>query len=135
MPPTRDQIENALRTHFEAWNAGDRPRWIANWNPAAVMMDPVGGPEKRGLAAVEKSWDQAFQEGHAWRLEPIFMSICEDQAAVHVRNHGEMDGRSVVLDSIEIYWIDDDGRVARVQTYFSPPDGEALDPFFMQREG
>jgi len=132
--PSHVQIENALRTHFEAWNAGDRSRWIANWNPDVVMQDPVGGPEKRGIASVEKSWDRAFQSGHSWRLEPLFMSICEDQAAVHVRNHGEIDGKPVVLDSIEIYWVDDDGRVGRVQTYFSTPEGQALDPFFMQQE-
>lgn len=132
--PTHAQIENALRTHFEAWNAGDRERWIDNWSPDPVMMDPVGGPEKRGRSAVEESWDRAFQAGHHWRLESIFMSICEDQAAVHVRNHGEMDGEAVVLDSIEIYWIDDDGKVFRVQTYFSPPEGQVLDPFFMKKE-
>jgi hypothetical protein len=132
--PTQAQIENALRTHFEAWNAGDRQRWIENWSADPVMMDPVGGPEKRGRSAVEESWDRAFQAGHHWRLESIFMSICEDQAAVHVRNHGEMDGEAVVLDSIEIYWIDDDGKVSRVQTYFSPPEGQALDPFFMKKE-
>ena len=133
--PTRDQIESALRTHFEAWNAGDRTRWIANWHPDVVMMDPVCGPEKHGVAAVEKSWDQSFQTGHRWRLEPIFMSICEDQAAVHVRNHGEINGEKVELDSIEIYWIDDDAKVTRVQTYFSPPEGQTLDPFFMQKDG
>ena len=132
--PTRAQIETTLRTHFEAWNAGDRERWIDNWHPDVVMLDPVGGLEKRGRKSVEESWDKSFQEGHSWRLESIFMSICEDQAAVHVRNHGVMDGESVVLDSIEIYWVDDDGKVVRVQTYFSPPDGQTLDPFFSKRE-
>ncbi len=132
--PTREQIEQALRTHFDAWNAGDRARWIANWDPDVVMMDPVGGPEKQGLGAVERSWDQSFQPGHHWRLEPLFMSICEDQAALHVRNHGSIDGETVELDSIEIYWIGDHGKVVRVQTYFTPPDGQALDPFFMKQD-
>jgi ketosteroid isomerase-like protein len=132
--PDTDQIQRALRTHFEAWNARERERWIANWHPDVVMEDPVGGPRKRGLAAVEASWDHSFQEGHTWRLEPIFMSICEDQAAVHVRNHGEIDGEPLVLDSIEIYTVGDDGRVVRVQTYFNPPEGRTLDPFFMKQE-
>ncbi len=132
--PTKEQIQSALRTHFDAWNEGDRERWVANWNPEVVMQDPVGGPEKIGLKAVEQSWDRSFQEGHSWRLEPIFMSICEDQAAVHVRNHGEMDGKPIVLDSIEIYWIGENGKVSKVQTYFSPPDGQTLDPFFMKQD-
>src|SRR5690606_5421404 len=67
--PTRAQVEKALQTHFDAWNAKDRARWIANWHPDVVMQDPVGGPEKQGLAAVEASWDRSFQPGHDWRLE------------------------------------------------------------------
>ena len=78
-------------------------------------------------------WDRSFQPGHDWRLEVIFLQICLDQAAVHVRNHGTIDGAKVALDSIELYWIGDDGRVKRVQTYFSPPDGQKLDPYFMQK--
>ena len=132
--PTQEQIEKTMRTHFEAWNAGDRDRWLDNWSPDVVMADPVGGPEKRGRKSVEESWDRSFQDGHSWHLEPIFLTICEDQAAVHVRNHGVIDGESVALDSIEIYWVGDDGRVARVQTYFRPPEGQALDPFFMPKE-
>ena len=46
--PTRDQVETAVRTHFEAWNAADRNRWTRIWHPEVIMFDPVGGPEKRG---------------------------------------------------------------------------------------
>lgn len=38
-----------------------------------------------------------------------------------------MNGEPVVLDSIEIYWVDDGGLVFRVQTYFSAPEGVTLD--------
>ena len=130
--PSKQQVELAIRTHFEAWNEQDRERWLRNWRDDAVMFDPVGGPVKRGRAAVETSWDRSFQPGHHWRLEPLFLQVCENQAAVHVRNHGEVDGKPIELDSIEIYWVDDDGLVYQVQTYFSPPEGRTLDPFFMQ---
>ncbi len=130
--PSRELIEKTMKTHFEAWNAGDRERWIANWREDVVLVDPVGGQPKSGRKSVELSWDQSFQPGHEWRLEPIFMQICEDQAAVHVRNHGVMNGEPVELDSIEIYWVDDDALVFRVQTYFSAPEGVTLDPFFSQ---
>lgn len=130
--PSVERIQQTLRTHFEAWNAADRERWIANWRKDVVMNDPVGGPVKRGRAALEKTWERSFQAGHRWRLEPLCLQIGENQAALHVRNHGVIDGKTVELDSIEIYWIDDDGLVYEVRTYFSPPEGVALDPFFMQ---
>ena len=44
--PSRELIEKTVRTHFEAWNAGDRERWIGNWHDSVVMVDPVGGPEQ-----------------------------------------------------------------------------------------
>jgi len=133
--PSRKQIEDTLRTHFEAWNAGDRERWLANWRDDAVMADPVGGPVKQGRAALEHTWERSFQPGHHWRIEPVFMQICEDQAALHVRNRGTIDGAPVELDSIEIYWVDDAGKIFRVQTYFAPPEGRTLDPFFMPVRG
>jgi ketosteroid isomerase-like protein len=129
--PSRERVEQTLRTHFEAWNAGDRERWLANWRDDVEMFDPVGGPVKRGRAAVETTWARSFQPGQRWRLEPLFLQVCENQAALHVRNHGVIDGRPLALDSIEIYWVDDDGKLFRVQTYFAPPEGRTLDPFFM----
>jgi ketosteroid isomerase-like protein len=132
--PSRELVEKTLRTHFEAWNAGDRQRWLDNWRDDAVLCDPVGGPEKRGRAALERTWERSFQPGHHWRIEPLFMQVCQDQAALHVRNRGTIDGEAIELDSIEIYWVDDAGKLARVQTYFSPPEGRTLDPFFMPAE-
>jgi len=97
-----------------------------------VMLDPVGGPVKQGRPALEHTWERSFQPGHHWRIEPVFMQICEDQAALHVRNRGTIDGAPIELDSIEIYWVDDAGKIFRVQTYFGPPEGRTLDPFFMR---
>jgi len=132
--PSRERIERTMHTHFEAWNARDRERWLDNWREDAVLLDPVGGPVKQGRAALEKSWQQSFQPGHQWRIEPLLLQICDDQAALHVRNHGVIDGEPIELDSIEIFWVDDAGKIYRAQTYFSPPAGRTLDPFFMRVE-
>ena len=131
---SRDRVETAVRTHFEAWNAADRSRWTSIWHPEVVMFDPVGGPEKRGSAAVEKMWDRAFQPGHSWQIEPVFMTVCDDQAAVYVRNRGNLEGQIVELESIEIYWVGSDGRIARVNSYFSVAEGQVLDPYWMNTD-
>jgi steroid delta-isomerase len=132
--PTRQQIEQAIHTHFDAWNKQDKARWMANFAADAVLEDPVGGPKKVGPAAVEKSWDHSFKEGHSWAIEPVLMQICTDQAALHVRSKGTVDGQEIVIDGIEIYTIDDAGKVAYIRTYFNPPEGQALDPYYMQVE-
>ena len=48
--PTRAQIEETLRTHFEAWNAGDRERWIGNWHPDVVMVGEIRDGETAEIA-------------------------------------------------------------------------------------
>ena len=129
--PTRDQVANVVRSHFDLWNAGDKETWRGIWHPELVMLDPVGEPEKHGVAAIENTWDRAFQPGHSWNLEPVFMSVCGDQAAVHVLNHANLDGRSFELETIEIYWVGEDGRIARCHTYFTVEEGMELDPYWM----
>ncbi len=130
--PSRAQIEHAIRTHFEAWNSKDRQRWFDNFADDIVLEDPVGGPTKIGREALLKSWENSFKDGHDWRLKPMVMQICADQAALCVRNYGKVDGVPVELDSIEIYTVNDAGKVSYIRTYFNPPEGQALDPYFVQ---
>lgn len=130
--PTKQQIEHALDEHFSAWNSKDRARWFANFSDNIVMEDPYGGPKKEGRSALEHSWENSFKDGHEWKIEPTLTQICKDQAAVVVRNHGKVDNNPVTLESIEIYTIDDQGKVCHIRTYFNPPEGAQLDPYFMQ---
>ncbi|TZG25729.1 nuclear transport factor 2 family protein [Sphingomonas montanisoli] len=130
--PTREQIAGAMQTHFDAWNAQDRSRWMANFSASVVFEDPIGGPKKVGTESVRLSWDNSFKNGRSWKLEPILMQICSDQAACHIRNTGDLNGETAVIDSIEVYTIGDDGKIAYVRTWFTPPPGVVLDPYFMQ---
>ena len=131
--PTRDQVESAVRTHIEAWNAADHSRWSAIWHPDLIMFDPVGTREERGSAGIENTWARCFQPGHSWRLEPVFMSVCGDQAAVHILNHGNLNGEIVELETIEIYWVGEDGRIVRLNTYFDLAEGQVLDSHWMDK--
>ena len=130
--PTREQIEQAMATHFDAWNAGDRERWSANFADDIVFEDPVGGPVKTGREAVALSWEHSFKDGQSWTIEPVLMQIVQDQAACHVKSHGIVGGAPIEVEGIEIYTIDDTGKVAYIRTYFTPPEGQVLDPYFMQ---
>ena len=130
--PTPAQIERAMATHFEAWNRKDREAWMRNFAPDAVFEDPVGGPEKRGHEAIAKSWDNSFTNGQDWTIEPLFQCICGSEAAHLVRSRGVVGGKTVELQGIEIYTIDDQGRIAKVRSFFRPPAGVDLDPYFQQ---
>lgn len=130
--PTRDQIEAAVQAHFDAWNAKDRQRWLANFADDIAMEDPYGGPRKEGRSALERSWEHSFKEGQEWKLERVLTQMCADQAAVVDRIQGTVEGSPVTLDSIEIYTVSEQGRICHIRTYFNPPDGQQLDPYFTQ---
>lgn len=133
--PTQEQIRRAMDVHFGAWNAKDRARWEANFAPTVVFEDPVGGPTKHGAEAVRLSWDNAFKDGQDWHIAPVLMQICADPAACHVRSTGLVAGQTVAVDGIEVYTIDDGGKVAYIRTWFTPPEGVELDPYFMEAHG
>ena len=128
--PTPEQVRAAVDTHFRSWNSGNRDAWIANFADDVVFHDPVGAAPKHGRPAAEKSWDNSFTNGQQWTLTPTLIVVCGDEAAVTLQNHGLVNGQSFTMDGIEIWKVNDDGRVCTVRAYFQPPAGVQLDEFF-----
>lgn len=121
-------VQEVINNHFHFWNTGDKASWMANWSDDLVMLDPVGVPEKQGRNALNQSWDYCFNGEDKWTLEPIFTQVCADQAAVHVKSHGLVKGHQICVESIEIYWVGEDGKINKVHSYFSAPD--VVDEYF-----
>jgi ketosteroid isomerase-like protein len=113
--PSKAQIEQAIRNHFEAWNSKDKARWLANFAEDVRLEDPVGGLPKIGRDGLEKSWLNSFKDGHDWKIEVVLMQVCADQAALHVKNHGKVDNNPVELDSNRDLY--DQRRRQRSRTY------------------
>jgi hypothetical protein len=128
--PGDDEIQQTLKRHFEAWNARDRDTWLSLWEADVRIEDPVGGPEKRGLAAVEETWNTAFQDGQVWTMNPVFVRICGAEAALLGRSVGHVNGQEVVIESIEFWAFGPTAKVSRLRTFFETPGGVELDPYF-----
>lgn len=128
--PTPEQVRTAVERHFECWNARRRDDWIANFAEDVTFHDPVGAPPKHGRAAAERSWDNSFTNDQEWTLELTRLVVCADEAAITLRNHGLVQGRRFTMEGIEIWRVDDDGRVREVRAYFEPPEGVVLDEYF-----
>jgi ketosteroid isomerase-like protein len=130
--PTRKEIEAVLANHFRTWNAQDKEGWMANFSEDFVAEDPVGGLLKKGREAQEKSWENSFKDGHCWKLEPILVAVCANQAGLHVKNTGMVNGKPVEFHTIEVWKFNDDCKVCDCRTYFNPADGDEVDPYFAQ---
>ena len=123
-------VENAVRSHVALWNAMDRESWIQLFSPHMVFEDPVGTPEKVGLDAVYKSWDRSFKPGRRWTLHPEHVVAAGNEAAVVMRNEGDLNGEKVTIRSIEIFIVDESGLLVRIRSFFDQPSDFDLSDYF-----
>ena len=122
----------AVQLHAANWNMRDRTAWLALFDDSVTFEDPVGKAPKIGRAAAEGSWDNSFTEGRVWTLHPQrIIPGGAFEAAVHMRNHGDLHGRQVELEGIELYRVDELGRIVSVRAFFEQPADFELNPFFV----
>lgn len=126
----KDLVLTAVHSHVALWNAMDRESWIALFSPAMVFEDPVGAPEKLGLDAVNKTWDRSFKPGRRWTLHPEQIVGAGSEAAVVMRNEGDLNGKQVVVRSIEIFSVNAEGQLIRIRSFFDQPTDFALSQYF-----
>jgi len=127
---TTTPVQHAVQSHVALWNAMDRESWIKLFSAMMVFEDPVGTPEKVGLDAVYKSWDRSFKPGRRWTLHPEHVVATGNEAAVVMRNEGDLNGQKVTIRSIEIFSVDDSGLLVRIRSFFDQPSDFALSDYF-----
>jgi steroid delta-isomerase len=127
--PSKDQVRAAVEGHCRHWNDRDQAAWSALFADDVTFDDPVGVPTKYGLDAVRDSWERSLTPGRSWRLVPTRIVVCADEAAVLMRNEGDIHGEQVVVESVEIWKVGGDGKVRAVRAYFEP-DAEVNSDYF-----
>ncbi len=122
----------AVQQHAANWNAQDRTAWLALFDDEVTFEDPVGKAPKLGRAAAEGSWDNSFTEGRVWTLHPQrIIPGGTHEAAVEMLNKGNLHGELVELRGIEIYKVNDAGKIVSVRAFFEQPTDFELNPFFV----
>lgn len=127
---TTTPVQHAVQSHVALWNAMDRESWVKLFSPQMVFEDPVGTPEKVGVDAVYKSWDRSFKPGRRWTLHPEHVVVAGNEAAVVMRNEGDLNGQKVTIRSIEIFVINESGLLVRIRSFFDQPTDFALSDYF-----
>jgi steroid Delta-isomerase len=124
----------AVENHCRFWNERDRASWEALFADDVTFDDPVGVPTKHGREAVRQSWERSLTSDRSWTLVPTRIVVCADEAAVLMRNEGDLAGEKVVIDSVEIWKVREDGLVQAVRAYFEP-DPQHNSDYFLPPEG
>jgi hypothetical protein len=74
----------------------------------------------------EHAWDGSFTEHKRWMLDPVLIIECANEAQVHMRNYGAVAGVPFMVESIELWRVDDEGLVASVRAFWEVPTDPAL---------
>src|SRR5947209_7839160 len=119
----------AVERHCEYWNARDQQSWSRLFAADVVFEDPVGAPPKHGAEAVRESWERSLTPGREWHLVPTRIIACGGEAAVVMRNEGNLHGTSVVVETLEVWRVGDDGLVTSIRAFFEP-DPEVQSEYF-----
>lgn len=127
---TGGTVREAVLRHVELWNSQRRDEWLTLFADDVTFDDPVGVPTKHGRIAAEKSWDNSFTSGRRWTLHPERITVCGDEAAVVMHNIGDLNGRKVAVDGVEIWKVNSAGLVCAVRAYFEQPHDFELSPYF-----
>lgn len=117
----------AIRNHCRYWNAMDKSSWLALFADDIEYEDPPGTVASRGVEVMSShAWDGAFTAVKRWILEPVKIIECGREAQVYMRNHGSVDGLPVCVESIELWRVDETGRVDLIRAFWEPPQDPAI---------
>jgi predicted SnoaL-like aldol condensation-catalyzing enzyme len=94
------------------------------------MEDPVGGIPKRGREALATTWERSQTEDRRWTLHPQRVVEGGSEVAVVLSNRGELPDGDTEVTSIEIWRVDDAGKVTSIRTFFAP-DPAVHDPYYL----
>jgi steroid delta-isomerase len=116
-----ESTPKAVSDYFAAIRAMDVNSWLATFADDAVSQDPVGAPPMKGHAALRQ-----FFEGIAGAFEKV--GIFEDnvftvgtEVAVKWTGRGTgKNGRDVTFEGIDIFELNDAGKIQTLRAYWQP---------------
>ena len=96
----------------------DRAGWLALFAPHAVVEDPVGGGEHRGIDAITTFYDSTISTVESFDYEIERSYLCGTEAAVAIRFNIVAAGMTLDMDAVNIYAADDSGRLVSLRSWW-----------------
>jgi steroid delta-isomerase len=116
--PTPEQIKATMDAYVDAYRRNDRDALVALYADDCEWTDPVGTPTHHGREAVAAFWDSARAMADSIVLEPQRLTICGNEAALLIEIHATMGGATMIMDAVDIFEFDDDGRIKVGKAYW-----------------
>ena len=118
--PSTEEIQGVYEQYVAAWSRLDIDAVLGLFAPDAVVDDPVDGPALEGVEADPRDplvWSCLRAGRETCRPGP--RRDCRHAAACIEVEEDLADGIKV-LEAIDVWSFDDDGRISTMNAYFGP---------------
>lgn len=113
--PTPEQVRGAVQTYVRSFVDADKQAFLDVLADDVTQEDPVGSPVNRGKDALGGFFDGLFEICERIEFDDREAYVAADQAAlVFTIVQHRKDGTSLTIDGVDVFEVDDDGRIASV---------------------
>jgi steroid delta-isomerase len=116
--PSPEQVQAAVEAYVAAYQTNDRDAFLDAFATDGVIVDPVGTPPHSGREARGAFWDTVHQLTERMTFDVKDVVVCGSGAAMVFGIHASTGDAGIVLDAVDIFEIDDDGKIASMRAYW-----------------
>jgi len=119
--PSADDIQRVYEAYAAAWSRLDIDAVIGLFSEDAVVHDPVDGPALAGVEAIREYFARGLGFVRSVRLAgPVRISRDCRHAAACIEVEEDLGDGIKVLEAVDVWTFDDDGRISTMNAYFGP---------------
>jgi steroid delta-isomerase len=116
--PSPEQVQAAVDAYVAAYGKNDRDAFLDAFADDGVIVDPVGTPPHAGREARGAFWDTVHQMTERMTFDVKDVVVCGSEAAMVFRVHAGTGDTEMVMDVVDIFEVDDDGKIASMRAYW-----------------
>lgn len=121
--PLEEAIRSVVDGYFDALAAGDEDGWLDCHAADAVCFVPVGGAPSESRSELRRLFQGLRSAFERLAIEPDRVWNAPDGAAVKWTARGTgHDGRAVTFEGVDVFEIDEAGRIRTVWSYWDPQE-------------
>lgn len=115
---TPEQVRAAVDSYVAAYQQNDRAQLLEAFAPDGAMEDPVGTPPHVGRDAIGAFWDSAHQLAERLSFDVRDVVVCGSEAVMVFQIKAEMGDGGLLIDAVDVFEVDDDGKITQVKAFF-----------------
>lgn len=115
--PTPDQVRSAFARYVAAWEARDRPAFLACFAEAATQVDPYPSAPNVGREAIAGFFDQTVAMTEAMAFSVGRVIVGGDRGVFPFTVRSTVAGTQVEVDAVDVISVGDDGLITSITAY------------------